>query len=74
MDMDPHQRRHDSDRVALWLFLVANISTCTIGIQNYIVAAAAATLTARICSLSIKVIPRQDREFYICGPSTRYIR
>ena len=61
-DLDPRQRRHDGDRVALWLFLIAIISTCTIGIQNYMVAAAAATLTAKIRSLSFRAILRQDSE------------
>jgi len=61
-DLDPRQRRHDGDRAALWLFLIAIISTCTIGIQNYMVAAAAATLTAKIRSLSFRAILRQDSE------------
>lgn len=63
-DLDPHTRRHDGDRAALWLFLIAIISTCTIGIQNYMVAAAAATLTAKIRTLSFRAILRQDIEFF----------
>ena len=67
-DLDPHTRRHDGDRTALWLFLIAIISTCTIGIQNYMVAAAAATLTAKIRSLSFRAILRQDSEFIPLRP------
>lgn len=34
-DIDPHQRRHDGDRNALYFFIIAVVSTFTIGIQNY---------------------------------------
>lgn len=67
-DPDPQQRRHDGDRSALWLFLIALISTCTIGVQNYMVASAASVLVAKIRSLSFRAILRQDSEFY----TTRY--
>lgn len=67
-DLDNHQRRHDGDRVALWLFLIAIVSTFTIGIQNYMFSAAAANLTAKLRSLSFKAILRQDSKFfYECG-------
>jgi ATP-binding cassette, subfamily B (MDR/TAP), member 1 len=59
-DLDPHQRRHDGDRTALYYFTIAIISTCTIGLQNYLFASAAASLTARVRSLSFKAILRQD--------------
>lgn len=59
-EIDPHQRRHDGDRVALWLFVIAIISMMTIGIQNYMFASTAATLTAKLRSLSFKAILRQD--------------
>jgi hypothetical protein len=62
-DLDPHTRRHDGDRTALWLFLIAIISTCTMGIQNYVFANAAATLSAKIQSLSFRAILRQDSKF-----------
>lgn len=42
------------------LFIIAIISTFSIGWQNYLFAASAATLTARLRSLSFKAILRQD--------------
>lgn len=62
-ELDPHKRRHDGDRVALWLFLIAIISMFSIGVQNYIFASTAATLTAKLRSLSFRAILRQDGEF-----------
>ncbi|KAL4267597.1 GTPase-activating protein [Pleurotus pulmonarius] len=61
---DHAQRRFAGDRNALWLFLIAIISTMAIGIQNYMFSAAAATLTARLRKLSFKAILRQDIEFF----------
>lgn len=61
-DLDPHKRRHDGDRTALWLFIIAILSACFIGVQNYTFASAAATLTAKIRSLSFRAILRQDSE------------
>jgi ATP-binding cassette subfamily B (MDR/TAP) protein 1 len=63
-DIDPHKRRHDGDRTALWFFTIALLSTCTIGVQNYMFASAAAMLTARVRSLSFRAILRQDSEFW----------
>jgi hypothetical protein len=60
--LDPHTRRHNGDRVALWLFIISIVSTVTIGVQNYMFAAAAATLTAKLRSLSFRAILRQDSE------------
>jgi ATP-binding cassette subfamily B (MDR/TAP) protein 1 len=51
---------------ALYLFTIALISTLTIGLQNYIFAAAAATLTTNIRSLSFRAILRQDSKFVQC--------
>ena len=62
-DLDPHQRRHDGDRTALYYFIIAIASTCTIGLQNYLFASAAASLTARVRFLSFKAILRQDGQF-----------
>jgi hypothetical protein len=62
-DLDPHQRRHDGNRNALYFFTVAILSTCTVGIQNYMFASAAAALTAKVQSLSFRAIVRQDSEF-----------
>ena len=62
-DLDGHQRRHDGDRVALWLFLIAVVSSFSVGLENYMFSRAAATLTAKLRSLSFKAILRQDSEF-----------
>jgi ATP-binding cassette subfamily B (MDR/TAP) protein 1 len=62
--LDPRQRRHDADRVALWFFLIAIISLITSTIQNYMFASTAATLTAKLRCLSFRAILRQDSEFY----------
>ncbi|KAF8645234.1 hypothetical protein AX16_008061 [Volvariella volvacea WC 439] len=56
--------RHDGDRAALWFFIIAIVSTIAIGVQNYLFSAAAATLTAKLRSLSFKAILRQDIEFF----------
>ncbi|KAF5337589.1 hypothetical protein D9611_014801 [Ephemerocybe angulata] len=58
--LDRAERTHAGDRNALWLFLIAIISTVAIGFQNYLFAGAAAALTARLRSLSFKAILRQD--------------
>jgi ATP-binding cassette, subfamily B (MDR/TAP), member 1 len=70
------ERRFQGDRNALWyvwfwsvqlpaytslrFFLIAIISTGAIGCQNYLFSSAAASLTARLRSLSFKAILRQD--------------
>ncbi|KAH6917878.1 multidrug resistance protein 1 [Coprinopsis sp. MPI-PUGE-AT-0042] len=58
------EKRHDGDRNALWFFIIALISTGCVGFQNYFFAAAAASLTARLRSLTFKAILRQDIEFF----------
>ncbi|THG99669.1 hypothetical protein EW026_g2716 [Hermanssonia centrifuga] len=58
------QRRHDGDRNALWFFVIAIISTMTIGIQNYMFGASASELTSKLRSLSFRAILRQDIEFF----------
>jgi ATP-binding cassette subfamily B (MDR/TAP) protein 1 len=63
-EIDPHRRRHDGDRAALWLFLIAIVSMVTIGIQNYMFSSTAATLTAKLRSLSFRAILRQDIEYF----------
>ncbi|KAL4246649.1 GTPase-activating protein [Abortiporus biennis] len=63
-DLDPNQRRHDGDRNALWFFIIALISTCTIGFQNFLFASSAAELTAKLRALSFRAILRQDVEFF----------
>ncbi|KAI0789769.1 P-loop containing nucleoside triphosphate hydrolase protein [Abortiporus biennis] len=63
-DLDPKQRRHDGDRNALWFFIIALISMCTIGNQNYLFGSSAAELTAKLRSLSFRAILRQDIAFF----------
>ncbi|KDQ25589.1 hypothetical protein PLEOSDRAFT_1097506 [Pleurotus ostreatus PC15] len=62
--IEKSERRFAGDRNALWLFIIAIISTAAIGIQNYMFSAAAATLTAKLRKLSFKAILRQDIEFF----------
>ncbi|TFK74865.1 multidrug resistance protein 1 [Pluteus cervinus] len=61
---DNHERRIQGDRVALYFFIIAIISTLSIGMQNYLFSVAASTLTARLRSLSFRAILRQDIEFF----------
>ncbi|KAK7461381.1 hypothetical protein VKT23_008560 [Stygiomarasmius scandens] len=61
---DLQRMRHDNDRVALWFFLIAITSMFSIGLQNFYFSSAAATVTARLRTLSFKAILRQDIEFF----------
>ena len=63
-EQDPKQRRHDGDRNALWFFIIALISTCTITVQNGLFAQSAAELTNKLRSLSFRAILRQDVEYF----------
>ena len=63
-ELDPAQRSHDGNRNALWLFVIAILSTLAIGFQNYLFGSAAAVLTARLRMLSFKALLRQDIEFF----------
>ncbi|THH28698.1 hypothetical protein EUX98_g5479 [Antrodiella citrinella] len=63
-DLGSHQRRHDGDRNALWLFVIALISMITIGVQNFFFASSAADLTSKLRSLSFRAILRQDIEYF----------
>ncbi|KAH0586250.1 Leptomycin B resistance protein pmd1 [Termitomyces sp. J132] len=58
------EMRFQGDRNALWFFIIALISTVAIGMQNYLFSAAAASLTAKLRSLSFRAILRQDIEFF----------
>jgi len=58
------ERRFQGDRNALWFFLIAIISTASIGAQNYLFSSAATSLTSKLRSLSFKAILRQDVEFF----------
>ena len=62
--IDPHVRRRDGDRNALWLFIISVLSTIAIGFQNYLFGYAASVLTSRLRSLSFKALLRQDVEFF----------
>jgi ATP-binding cassette subfamily B (MDR/TAP) protein 1 len=61
--LDPHQRRHDSDRTAQYYFIISLTALGMVFFHNYMFASAAATLTAKIRSLSFRAILRQDSEF-----------
>ncbi|KAL0565464.1 hypothetical protein V5O48_016559, partial [Marasmius crinis-equi] len=61
---DRHVLRHEGDRNALWFFVIAILSFFCIGIQNYSFAAAAAILTSKLRSSSLKAILRQDIEYF----------
>ncbi|KAF5346861.1 hypothetical protein D9756_010551 [Leucocoprinus leucothites] len=61
---DAHERRIRGDRNALWFFIIAIGSGVTMGVQNYLFASAAATLTIRLRKLSFKAVMRQDVEFF----------
>ncbi|KAG7440875.1 P-loop containing nucleoside triphosphate hydrolase protein [Guyanagaster necrorhizus] len=56
--------RHSGDRNALWFFIIAIISTLSIGMQNYLFSSSAAALMAKLRSLSFKAILRQDIEYF----------
>ncbi|KII86752.1 hypothetical protein PLICRDRAFT_55662 [Plicaturopsis crispa FD-325 SS-3] len=58
------QRRFDGDRNALWFFLIAILSMFSIGLQNFLFASAAATLTSKLRSLSFRAMLRQDVAFF----------
>ncbi|KZT39956.1 P-loop containing nucleoside triphosphate hydrolase protein [Sistotremastrum suecicum HHB10207 ss-3] len=59
-----HALRIAGNRNALWFFLISLVSTCSISIQNYMFASAAASLTSKLRSLSFRAILRQDIEFF----------
>ncbi|KAF5337587.1 hypothetical protein D9611_014796 [Ephemerocybe angulata] len=63
-ELDRGARTHAGNRNALWLFIIAIISSIAIGFQIYLFAGVAATLTARLRSLSFRAILRQDIEYF----------
>ncbi|KAI0697870.1 P-loop containing nucleoside triphosphate hydrolase protein [Cytidiella melzeri] len=63
-ETDPHQRRHDGDRNSLYFFIIALVSTVTIGVQNYSFGASASTLSAKLRSISFAAYLRQDIEYF----------
>ncbi|KAJ7147029.1 P-loop containing nucleoside triphosphate hydrolase protein [Mycena crocata] len=62
--LEGHARRVAGDRNALWFFIIALISSLTIGFQNYLFSSSAATLGMKLRSLSFRAILRQDIEFF----------
>lgn len=50
------------DLFLLRFFIIAILSTITLGSQNYLFASSASVLTSRLRSLSFKAILRQDSE------------
>ncbi|KAL0958179.1 hypothetical protein HGRIS_000343 [Hohenbuehelia grisea] len=56
--------RHLGDRTALWFFVIAIISTLSIGIQIYLFGSSAARLAAKQRTIGFKAILRQDIEYF----------
>lgn len=54
----------EGDRNALYFFIIAIVSTITIGVQNYMFGASAASLTGKLRSIGFRAILRQDIEFF----------
>lgn len=61
---DPAARRRVDDRNALWLFLIAIVSSIAICIQNWMYNNAATQLSAVLRIKSFKAIVSQDVEFF----------
>ena len=57
---DPHDRRVQGDRNALYFFIIAIGATILMGSQVYLFSGAASRLTSKLRSLSFKAILRQD--------------
>jgi ATP-binding cassette subfamily B (MDR/TAP) protein 1 len=58
--------RSSPDSVYQRFFVIALLAMVCIGLQNYLFGRAAATLTARLRSLSFRAILRQDSELFVC--------
>ena len=58
---NPHERRVQGDRNALYFFIISIVSTVTIGIQNYnyLFGATAGALTSKLHSIIIIIAPRE---------------
>jgi len=59
-DPDPREVRKAGDRTALYLFIISIGSAIAVGTHNYFFGVSAASLSARLRSLSFKAILRQD--------------
>ncbi|KIL59283.1 hypothetical protein M378DRAFT_27062 [Amanita muscaria Koide BX008] len=62
--LDPHERRVQGDRNALYLFIIALFSSLAMSTQIYLFSSAANRLTARLRTLSFRAILRQDIEYF----------
>ena len=66
---DPHQRRVQGDRNALWFFIIAVVSSLALGVQSHVFSSAASRLVAKLRTLSFKAILRQDgKPYYLSTP------
>lgn len=63
-ESDPSVRSQDGNRNALWFFIIAIVSSFSIGIQNFFFASSAVRLTSKLRALSFRAILRQDIEFF----------
>ncbi|KAG8940248.1 GTPase-activating protein [Tulasnella sp. 424] len=58
--VDRHALRHEGDRNALWMFIIALVSALAMGTQTYYFTNAAASLTEKIRSLSFRAMLKQE--------------
>ncbi|KAF7325220.1 hypothetical protein MKEN_00566300 [Mycena kentingensis (nom. inval.)] len=63
-DPDPHARRVQGDRIALYMFLVAIGSCIVIAGQNYLFASGAADFAAKLRSLLFRAVLGQKIEYF----------
>ncbi|KAF9221679.1 P-loop containing nucleoside triphosphate hydrolase protein [Gyrodon lividus] len=61
---DPSVRRSDGNRNALWFFIIAILSSISIGLQSYFFASSAVMLTSKLRSLTFRSILKQDIEYF----------
>ncbi|KAI0284634.1 P-loop containing nucleoside triphosphate hydrolase protein [Russula aff. rugulosa BPL654] len=63
-DPTPQERRHAGDRNALWAFIISILAMLSIGLENYLFSASAASLSYKLRSLCLRAILRQDIEYF----------
>jgi ATP-binding cassette subfamily B (MDR/TAP) protein 1 len=68
-ELDPHNRRLEGDRHALYFFIIALVSF-TAAIQYFCLNSASALLTSKLRTLSFSAILRQ--ESMLCVPASEY--
>ncbi|KAH8078408.1 multidrug resistance protein 1 [Cristinia sonorae] len=61
---DPHERRFQGDRNALWLFIIAILAATSTGSQTFFFTRTSARFTSKLRSLSFRAILRQDIEHF----------